>query len=365
MRKIFILGGSDLQLDLILEAKKMFFYTIVLDMNEMCIGSKWCDEFLPINIADKELVLEKAIEYKIDVILTSATELGNITACWVGEKMGLFTNSYEVALNTTNKIRMKKVFAKHNIETAKHKLITQDNKVEWHDFPCIVKPVDSSAGRGLSYCQNHDELLHAYEKARSFSRSGQALIEAYIKGEQFSIETLSVDGKHQVLTVTKEFIRGVPNIVETHQQIPADIDESLKNKIEAFSLNVLHAFEIQYGACHIEVRVDDSGQIYIIELASRVGGWRTEMLALAFGISYSQLLLFSALNIDRKINVVNSYTATVKLILDEEHLKEYRHLKDESPSKIFEPKAIDTNLTINSCNNLAEAYGYYFILENR
>ena len=60
MRKIFILGGSSLQLDLILEAKKMFFYTIVLDMDKNCIGSKWCDEFLHIDISNKELVFEKA-----------------------------------------------------------------------------------------------------------------------------------------------------------------------------------------------------------------------------------------------------------------------------------------------------------------
>ena len=119
MRKIFILGGSDLQLDLILEAKKMFFYTIVLDMNAECIGAKWCDEFLHINIANKELVLKKAKEYKIDVILTSATELGNITACYVGEKLKLNTNSYQTALNTTDKTLMKKILLRQDIATAK------------------------------------------------------------------------------------------------------------------------------------------------------------------------------------------------------------------------------------------------------
>ena len=72
MRKVFILGGSQLQMDLILEAKKMFFYTIVLDGDKNCIGSKWCDEFLHIDFSNKELVLEKALEYKIDMILTSA-----------------------------------------------------------------------------------------------------------------------------------------------------------------------------------------------------------------------------------------------------------------------------------------------------
>ena len=112
MNKIFILGGSILQLDLILEAKKMFFYTIVLDMDENCIGASWSDEFLHINIADKETVLKKAREYNIDVILTSATEIGNVTACWVGERLGLKTNSYQTSLNTTDKKRMKEILLK-------------------------------------------------------------------------------------------------------------------------------------------------------------------------------------------------------------------------------------------------------------
>jgi len=363
MRKIFILGGSQLQLDLILEAKKMFFYTIVLDMNKTCIGAKWCDEFLPIDISDKELILEKAREYQIDAILTSATELGNLTACWVGEALGLNSNTYEVAINTSNKEKMKEIFLQHNIRTARYQIFQNKNEIKWDKFPCIVKPTDSSAGRGVSYCANKKELLLKYAEASVYSKNKNILIEEYILGEQFSIETISVRGRHQVVTVTKEYIRDIPNIVETHQEIPAKINNELKKKLESFALNILDKFKIQYGACHIEVRVDIDANIYIIELASRIGGWRTEMISLALGVNYSQLLLFSALNIYRKVNILDGYSSFVKLILDERNLEEYKIKKSLAELTIFEPQVINTEIQVKSCQNLAEAYGYYFILE--
>lgn len=364
MRKIFILGGSNLQLDLILEAKKMFFYTIVLDMDENCVGAKWCDEFLHIDICDKESVLEKAVEYKVDVILTSATELGNLTACYVGEKLRLNTNTYETALNTTNKIRMKEIFYKHDIKTAKYNSFYEEDLLSWNTFPCILKPIDSSGGRGVFYCENRDELIKNYSKSISYSRSKKILVEEYIKGDQYSCETISVNGKHQLITITKEYIRDIPNIVETHQKIPADISRNLKVDIEKIVTDILDVFDIRFGAGHIEIRIDKNNDIYVVEIASRIGGWRTEMLNLAYGISISQLLLFSALGIYRKLNFLDQiYNSIVKIILSYEDYLEYLELKKEFPNKLFEAVKINVVEKNFLAYNLLEAKGYYFILE--
>lgn len=364
MRKIFILGGSHLQLDLILEAKKMFFYTIVLDMNENCVGFKWCDEFLHIDICDKESVLEKAIEYKIDVILTSATELGNITACYVGEKLGLNTNSYQCALTTTDKIKMKEIFIQSGIKTAYYQSFNKEDILSWDIFPCIVKPSDSSGGRGVFYCQNQNELANNHLKSRTYSSSKQIIVEEYIEGEQFSCETISVNGLHQLIAITKEYIRDIPNIVETHQEIPAEIDNKLQKDIENFVFKILDVFNIKFGAAHIEIRVDSNNDIYIVELASRVGGWRTEMLNLAYGISMSQLLLFSALGTYRQIGFIKPiYKAMVKIILSYEDYIEYIELKNGFPNTIFEPVQINCVEKNYLAHNLLESKGYYFILE--
>jgi len=364
MRKIFILGGSSLQLDLILEAKKMFFYTIVLDMDKNCIGSKWCDEFLHIDISNKELVFEKAKDYNIEAILTSATEVGNTTACFVGEKLGLNTNSYQTALNTTNKILMKEILIKNNLPTAMHQILNNNTLTTWDKFPCIVKPSDSSGGRGVYYCKNNDELEINKKISLTFSKSDSLIIEEYIKGEQFSIETITVNNHHSIIAITKEYINDIPNIVETHQTIPATINELLKQEIQNLIFSTLDKFNISFGASHIEIRVDENKNIYIVELASRIGGWRTEMINLAFGISYSQLLILSALKINIHIQPIANNIVTVKLILNNKDLEEYKKLKSINPEKVYEPKSIQVNkIDKFQANNLLESKGYYFILE--
>ena len=365
MRTIFILGGGDLQLDLILEAKKMFFYTIVLDMNIECIGAKWCDKFLHIDIANKEEVLKKAKEYNINAILTSATELGNVTACWVGEQLGLNTNSYQTALNTTNKSFMKNILLKNNILTAKCSLIEEDKIDFWDKFPAIVKPSDSSAGRGLSYIQNKEELQGAIRKARTYSPSKRILLEEYIDGKQFSVETISCNKIHQIVAINHETIHPLPNIIETSHTIPADISKSIKDKINAITFTILDVFNIKYGACHIELKVTPDEKIYIIELASRTGGMRTEMINLVYGISYSQLLLLASLNCLSEIRYSRHSQVTCHFIVNYNAYQEYLKIKNDTNSIIFEPLSITKVEENFIASHLGESKGYYFVLENK
>ncbi|ADG94594.1 ATP-dependent carboxylate-amine ligase domain protein ATP-grasp [Arcobacter nitrofigilis DSM 7299] len=364
MRKLFILGGSALQLDLILEAKKLFFYVIVLDMDKDCVGSRWCDEFLHIDICDKEAVLKKAIEYKIDAILTSATELGNITACYVGEKLGLNTNSYECALNTTNKMKMKEIFKKHNIKTANYKYFEKEDLIDWKNFPCIVKPVDSSGGRGLSYISKKEDLEESIKKAFLYSKRSELIIEEYILGRQFSVETISSNKEHQIITINEEFIREVPDILELGHHIPAKCSDSLKEKISQVTYKLLDIFDLKFGAGHIELRVTDNDEIYIVELASRTGGMRSEMINLAFGVSYSRLLLLSVLGMNLKLNIEKSNEVDCNFIIDYRAYEEYLNMKRNKEFLIFEPNSIKNVEKDFVATNLGESKGYYFILQN-
>lgn len=363
MKKIFILGGSSLQLDLILEAKKMFFYTIVLDMEKECVGAKWCDEFLHINIADKEAVLNKAREYNIDVILTSATELGNITACYVGEKLGLHTNSYETALNTTNKIFMKEVLIKNNIQTAPYLVVTHQQEILWDTFPCIVKPADSSAGRGLSYCTHKDSFTKALKKGFQYSTSKELLIEEYIEGEQLSIETISCNGLHQIVAINREFINDLPNIMETSHILPAQIETQREKNLQLLVPKILDSFGIKYGACHIEVKIKPNGGIYIIELASRTGGMRSEMINLALGVNYSGLLLLASLNNLSEVRSSRNRKVRCNFILNYKTYEEYLALKNNPNFLLFEPFEIPIIEKDFQAEHIGESKGYYFILE--
>jgi biotin carboxylase len=363
MKKLFILGGSQLQMDLILEAKKMFFHTIVLDNNPECIGAQWCDEFLHVDIANKELVLELAKKYQITAIVTSATELGNITACYVGEILGLNTNNYQTAIDTTNKLNMKHLLHSIDVQTAQYILLdTDNNNAQWHIFPAVVKPTDSSGGRGVTYVCSKKELGAAIEKAKSYSTNGQILIEEYINANQYSIETISCNGKHQILAITHEHIRSIPDILEKAHFIPAHLNFKAKQIIENTVQKVLDKFQIKFGVCHIELKLLENNELYIIEIASRTGGMRTEMINLAYGISYSQLLLLSSLNINTKLNISPVREVWCKFIINHQMYEEYLEDRSNPDLIVFQPKEIKIDGLNFNANNLHESAGYYYTI---
>lgn len=362
MRRVFILGGGQLQLDLILEAKKMFFYTIVLDKDSNCPAKKWCDEFLQIDFTDKEEVLQKAKEYSIDMILTSAKESANLSACYVGEKLGLNTNSYQTALNTTDKSLMKKILIDNNIKTAPYTHLTSKNLKEWDTFPYLIKPADNSAGRGVSYGISQEGLKCSYDKAKKYSKGKKVLIEQYIDGTQYSVETISSHKEHQILAINEEQINKSPIIIEKSHSIPANISPELQEEIEQLTFKLLDIFDIHYGAAHIEFKVTDKGEIYVIELASRTGAAKSELINFAYGTSYSQLLILASLDALENIRHTLRKSITCKFIIDYETYKEYQQLKEEKRYLLFEPMQISKVDKDFQAYHLGESKGYYFIL---
>jgi len=364
VKKIFILGGSYLQLDIILEAKKMFFYVFVLDMDKKCIGKKYCDDFLQIDIKDKNLILQKSKEYKIDMILTSATEYGNISACYVAQELGLNTNSYQTALNTTDKSLMKEVLIKSNIKTPKYKVFGQGGSLEYHAFPCIVKPSDSSSAKGLSYCTCEKDFKNALVKAKKYSNNNKIIVEEYIKGKQYSVECISSNAQHQILAINKEEIRSEPSITEVGHELPAKISNKLEKELNKISFDILKCFDIKYGASHLEFRVNELDEIYIIELATRTGGWRSEMINLAFGISYSQLLLLSYL--DSLPTFAPAFKRNIKcnFLLDYKAYEKYLEYKENDNYLVFEPFALPDIDKDFIAYHLGESKGYYYLMEN-
>lgn len=120
------------------------------------------------------------------------------------------------------------------------------------------------------------------------------IIDLLIKGQQYSVETLSYRGKHQIVAITEQWIDDSAYCVETGHYLPARLSDTDSKIIEAFCIKLLNAFDIQYGACHIEVCLQD-GQVVMIELVSRMGGCRYWMIDVALNINYLTAILKSTL----------------------------------------------------------------------
>lgn len=363
MEKYFVIGGSELQKDFIIRVKERGFEAHVFDYDANCIGKEFADVFHEISIDNKDLILSIAQKENPVAIHSVATELGNVTACYVAEKMGLIGNSYQLALATTDKALMKEVFVANDIGTPRSLVYKESDRINIEDvmFPCIVKPSDRSAGRGIKIVYNEQEFKEAVKESFDYSYNRTILVEEYFDAPQYSVETISFDGKHEVVAITEMTFSGSPYFVEHAHILPAPITDRLRNLIEKFAIETLKSFDIRIGACHVELRVKEE-EIKIIEIASRMGGWRHWMINSALKYNYLDAIIDSTVGKECVQQKVDSNFVTIsRHVVDHKEMGVYNRIKQDYPELIIIDYVNRTD-TIFFAKNIIEAKGFYIIL---
>lgn len=273
MKKLLILGAGIIQVPIIKKAKESGYYTIVADYDPKAPGFKYADKASTVSTIDKEAVLALAKEEQIDGILTTSDYPVNVVA-YVGKKLGLPAMSQDVAEICTNKYLQRTLFLDNNIKTPFFKLCGENQNLdEFKEFPYIIKPSDSSASRGVRMVSNTEELRNAFNDALSYSRTKQVLIESFIEGREFSVETLTQDGFTHIVNITEKITKGeeLGYFVEDVHLEPARLTNEERNLITDEVLGAISVIGFNNCPSHTEVKLNEKGA-YIIEIACRLGG---------------------------------------------------------------------------------------------
>lgn len=321
--KIAIIGANEFQNKLIIKAKEMGIETHVFAWEEGAVGKENSDFFYPISIIEKEKILEVCKKIKIDGICSIASDLAMHTVNFVANELDLKGNSLECTELTTNKYKMRERLSKFNLPCPKYILVNNIEKVNLEDlsFPLIVKPTDRSGSRGIYKVNNESELEPAIKSALEESFSKEILIEEYILGDEYSVESVSEKGIHKVLQITKKYTTGAPNFIERGHTEPVEIDDELYKKIEQIILKSLDVLEVSNGASHSEIKILEN-DIKIVEIGARMGGdfIGSDLVKISTGIDYLELVINIALNRENVItNIAKKNTnkiAVVKFIFN-------------------------------------------------
>lgn len=274
MKKIAVIGANYPLLPFYRHAKRLGYYIIGIAWEEGALCKQYCDRFYPISFTDKDHVLEICQQEKIDGITSFSLESALPTVVYVAQKMGLISNSFECLQLTQNKYAQRQSLERAGIQVPAYYLIEKELdlvKVKCK-FPVIVKPVDSGGSQGISEVDDPGALLSAFHLALNFSRTKKVIIEEFIDGREFSVEYISYKGKHYFLQVTDKVTSGSPRFVEMQHHQPADISNSIKERIKTMVEANLTALQIENSASHTEIKLNSQNELYIIETGARMGG---------------------------------------------------------------------------------------------
>lgn len=369
MKKIIIIGASELQNPLILKAKEMGFETHVFAWADGSVGEKNADFFYPISIVEKEHILKKCQEIKPDAVATIASDLANITVNYLAHHLGLTANSERSVLISTNKYEMRKAFKAAGIKTPQFVKVGKNDNLDMiykMQLPIIVKPTDRSGSRSITKIEDINEIDAAITRAVNDSFEKKAIVEEYIEGEEFSCECISFKGIHRCLAVTKKFTTGAPHFIETGHLEPSGLDDITVERVKAVIFKALDALEVSYGASHSEFKIDSNGNINIIEIGSRMGGdcIGSDLVQLSTGYDFVKMVIQTALGEEPDFTKTNTpKTAAVKYIFSKEDLDTLEYIKKYYSDNLYRYSYIE--IKDSDVIDSSSRHGFYIVISDK
>lgn len=233
------------------------------------------DIFHPVSVTEVAAIAKTCRELGIGGVLATS-EFTILPTAKIAEVCGYFGNPVEVAAQITNKYRNREVTA--GVEGLNHPRywrVTDPAQIDelGIEFPIIVKPTSEGGKRGICVARDADELRAAVKYSESEpSRSDAFIVEEFLEGGcEYSVESLSYEGKNYIIQVTQKESSGAPHCVELGHHQPADLTPQMRARVEDVLDRALAAVGIVNGACHTEIKIID-GNIYLIEFNARPGG---------------------------------------------------------------------------------------------
>ncbi len=277
MKSIVIVSAGIMQVPAIKKAKELGLNVICTDKNPNAVGFEYCDLSVPIDSKD--------IKGHIDFV-TKNKDIYNIKGAFAGSDvattvaainsvLNIKAISLETAERSNNKWLMKQSWLRDKVATPNSIHVTTLNEAEKAvkiiGVPCMVKSVDNAASRGSKLIVNINELAKAFESACEYSRTKTALVEEYISGKEYSVESIIIKGEVHIISVAERHFAFLPYHIETAHIDPVDINDKQYNSIKNLVSSAAKSLGIDVGPAKSDI-IEDSSGFKILEMPARLSG---------------------------------------------------------------------------------------------
>ncbi len=187
-KRILLLGSGELGKEFVIAAQRLGQHVIACDSYENAPAMQVADECEVFSMLDKEALLAVVKKYQPDFIVPEIEAI-RIEALYECEEMGIKVVPCAKAVNYTMNRRAIRDLAAQDlgVKTAKYLYATTFEKLkesaEIIGFPCIVKPLMSSSGKGQSVVKTADDLEKAWKYGIEGSRGDiqELIVEEFIR----------------------------------------------------------------------------------------------------------------------------------------------------------------------------------------
>lgn len=251
------------------------------------------DQVLIMETNDTESLIATLRPYRFDGVITVCDYYIDIVQ-EVANALGLPCPFPSNVATVRHKHRMRRALDEADLANPCYRLAREWEEVRQAateiGYPLVMKPVDLASSAFVSLIQDEQELREAYHALEAFplnfrdqARDCTYLLEAYMQGEEISVESISCEGVTTILGITDKSVTGTPFFIENGHMFPAKLSEPMQAEVRAFVKDALQATGFDHGIAHTEVKLAPDGPRiveinprtagnYIVELMQRVTG---------------------------------------------------------------------------------------------
>jgi len=275
-KKIMILGVGNAQVDLIDYCKQNNFEVHTCSYKREGSGLQSSDIFNLIDVKNAVKIEQYLIENSIPIVYSIGSDIAIPTIAEVTSKLGLPSFvSHDTAINCKNKDLLRIKLRKNKTSEVPY---TSGKSIEdfmgWNIYPAIMKPTDSQGQRGVTRIDSKDELTNKFETVKSYSDSGNVIVEKFIQGDEISVNAYVVNGQVMLSIISDRIIfeEYTGGLVKEHV-IPSKFsqNDNVIKKVEELVKSTISELEINNGPAYFQIKVENNIP-YLIEVTPRLDG---------------------------------------------------------------------------------------------
>ena len=365
-KKIAILGANYQYLSFYRQTKALGYeiYSFGRASDDHISAEKYADHFYDISFTEKEKILDICKTEGVQGVTSFLIETALPYVYYISRGLGVSCNSFECEALTENKYTMREQMSKCGVTIPAFRAVKSVEEAGDVHFPVIVKPSDSGGSRGITLVKEKKDFEAAVERAFDWSPSRTALVEQFIEGREFSVEAISYKGKHYILQITDKDTTGAPYFVELGHHQPANISKAQWDDISNLTLKLLTALKVEYGASHTEIKMDNNGIPYVIEMGARMGGGyiNSDLVRLSTGYDFVKGVLEVATGSFTEPVIAQRGYAGVYFLCEETKDKVLPYIKNRDKYPFIYDADIWGKIQTVQCNS--DRGGYFIYQDN-
>lgn len=203
-----------------------------------------------------------------------------LDAARFAEELGLAVNPAAAVALLNDKLALRELLTRHGVSPVRYAHAARPAEVagvlDGFRGPVVVKPTALSGSRAVRLVRDRAGLDRWAALAASYGYTGPVLVEEYLDGPEYSVETISVDGVHHVVGVTRKRLGPPPLFVESGHRHPAPPGPAAA-AMGRLTRRMLALTGYRTGPAHTEIRFTRAGP-RIVESQARLGGDRIPQL---------------------------------------------------------------------------------------